>query len=41
MSVWAALGFMLMGGAIVELFDLRAFQMYMRGRRENERKVTK
>lgn len=34
MSVWAALGFMFLGGLLVGLFDLRAWKMYRDGKNE-------
>lgn len=34
MSVWQALGFMFLGGALVGLFDLRAWKMYKAEKRE-------
>ncbi len=34
MNVWAALGYMFLGGALVELFDLRAWKLYREGKRE-------
>lgn len=36
MSVWAALGFMLLGGAIVELAELKAWHRYKMGKHEGE-----
>ena len=34
MTIWQALGFMFLGGTLVELFDLRAWKMYREGKRE-------
>lgn len=34
MTIWSALGFMLLGGAIVFVFDMRAWKMYRDGKRE-------
>jgi hypothetical protein len=36
MNVWAALGFMLLGGAIVELAEMKAWQRYKTGKLEGE-----
>jgi hypothetical protein len=36
MSVWAALGFMVLGGLIVELAELKAWNRYKQGKREGE-----
>ena len=36
MNVWAALGFMLLGGAIVELAEIKAWQRYKIGKEEGE-----
>jgi hypothetical protein len=34
MSIWAALGFMLLGGIIVELAEIKAWQRYKIGKTE-------
>lgn len=34
MSIWAALGFMCLGGFIVELYNWRAWRMYREGKSE-------
>ena len=34
MSVWQALGFMFLGGALVEIFDMKAWKMYRDGKHE-------
>lgn len=34
MSIWAALGFMSLGGFIVEIYNWRAWRMYREGKRE-------
>lgn len=39
MSVWAALGFMLLGGAIVELAEIKAWQRYKVGKMEGEHRA--
>ena len=36
MSIFAALGFMLLGGAIVELAEMKAWQRYKAGKQEGE-----
>ena len=40
MNVWAALGFMLLGGAIVELAEMKAWQRYKTGKLEGEHRAT-
>ena len=34
MSIWQALGFIAMGGLIVEIFELHAWVRYQQGKRE-------
>lgn len=41
MSIFAALGFMLLGGAIVELAEIKAWQRYKVGKLEGERRAVK
>ena len=42
MTIWAALGFMILGGFIVEVFNLQAWGMYQKGKREmQERNILK
>lgn len=36
MTVFQALGFMFLGGAIVELFEIRAWSRYHQGKREGQ-----
>lgn len=36
MTVFQALGFMFLGGAIVELFEIRAWVRYQQGKREGQ-----
>ena len=36
MSIWQALGFMFLGGAIVELFELKSWARYKMGKHEGE-----
>lgn len=36
MNIWAALGFMLLGGAIVELAEIKAWHRYKAGKEEGE-----
>ena len=36
MSIWMALGFMLLGGLIVELAEIKAWNRYKQGKREGE-----
>ncbi len=36
MSVWQALGFMFLGGAIVEMFEFKTWQRYRQGKQEGE-----
>lgn len=35
MNVWAALGFMMLGGVIVELAEMKAWNRYKQGKRES------
>ena len=39
MSIWAALGFMVLGGAIVELAEIKAWHRYNSGKLEGERRA--
>ena len=42
MTILAALGFMILGGFIVEVFNLQAWAMYQRGKQEmQERRILK
>ena len=34
MNVWAALGFMMLGGVIVELAEMKAWNRYKQGKKE-------
>ena len=36
MTVFQALGFMFLGGTIVELFEIRAWSRYRQGKREGQ-----
>lgn len=36
MSIYAALGFMMLGGIIVELAEIKAWNRYKQGKREGE-----
>lgn len=36
MNVWQALGFMFLGGALVECFEFKSWQRYKQGKREGE-----
>ena len=36
LSVFQALGFMFLGGAIVEIFEIRAWRRYHQGKREGQ-----
>lgn len=36
MTVFQALGFMFLGGAIVEIFEIRAWSRYHQGKREGQ-----
>lgn len=36
MSIWMALGFMALGGIIVELAEIKAWNRYKQGKREGE-----
>ena len=41
MSIWWALFFMLLGGTIVELAELKAWRKYQSGKLEGERRAMK
>ena len=36
MGIWQALGFMFLGGAIVEIFEFKSWQRYRQGKIEGE-----
>lgn len=36
MEIWSALGFMFLGGAIVEMFELKSWLRYRQGKQEVE-----
>lgn len=41
MSIWWALFFMALGGAVVELAEIKAWQRYKVGKMEGERRAVK